>query len=141
MKGTLKMVKNIIPTNSRLLKKISKKLVKLLKKAKIDEDIIFDIYVSLEEALRNAMMHGNKLDIRKKIMIETKLESDIIKISVKDEGDGFNPLKLSDPTLNENLLKENGRGIYLIKNLMDEVFFENAGRKVVMTKYLKVKHL
>jgi len=64
------MVKNVIPTNSRLLKKISKNLIKLLKKAKIDEEIIFDIHVSLEEALRNAMMHGNKLDIRKKLWLK-----------------------------------------------------------------------
>jgi len=64
------MVKNVIPTNSRLLKKISKNMVKLLKKAKIDEEIIFDIHVSLEEALRNAMMHGNKLDIRKKLWLK-----------------------------------------------------------------------
>ena len=132
------MVKNVIPTNSRLLKKISKNLIKLLKKAKIDEEIIFDIHVSLEEALRNAMMHGNKLDIRKKIMVETELESSVMKISVEDEGKGFNPLKLSDPTLNENLLKENGRGIYLMKHLMDEVRFENSGRRVIMTKYLDI---
>jgi len=135
------MVKNLIPTNSRLLKKVSKKLIKLLKKAKIDEEIIFDIHVSLEEALRNAMMHGNKLDIRKKIMVETELEPNVMKVAVEDEGGGFNPLKLPDPTLNENLLKENGRGIYLMKHLMDEVKFENSGRRVVMTKYLDIKHL
>jgi len=61
-----------------------------------------------------------------------------MKIAVEDEGKGFNPLKLSDPTLNENLLKENGRGIYLMKHLMDEVRFENSGRRVIMTKYLDI---
>ncbi|MBL7072227.1 MAG: ATP-binding protein [Candidatus Omnitrophica bacterium] len=135
------MVKNVIPTNSRLLKKISKKLIKLLKKAEIDEEIIFDIHVSLEEALRNAMMHGNKLDIRKKIMVEAELEPSIMKIAVEDEGGGFNPSKLPDPTHSENLLKENGRGIYLMRHLMDEVKFENSGRRVTMTKYLGTKQL
>ncbi|MFH1395064.1 MAG: ATP-binding protein [Candidatus Omnitrophota bacterium] len=132
----MRVVRNVIPTNSRLLKKISKKLIKNLKKSKIDEEIIFDIYVSLEEALRNAMIHGNKLDMRKKIIVEAEILNGQMTICVEDEGEGFNFSYLPDPTLDENLLKENGRGVYLIKHLMDRVTFEKGGKRIVMIKFL-----
>ncbi|MBU0683947.1 MAG: ATP-binding protein [Candidatus Omnitrophica bacterium] len=135
------MGKNVILTDSRLLKKVSKKLIKNLKKSKIDEEIIFDIHVSLEEALRNAMIHGNKSDIRKKIIIETEIINNRITLCIEDEGEGFNFSCLPNPTLDENLLKENGRGIYLMKHLMDKITFEKGGRRVVMVKFLDRKPL
>ena len=131
----------IISNDSHLLKETSKKLINILKEKKIDEDIIFDIHVGSEEALRNAMVHGNQSNPNKKVKIYTEISDNKVIISVEDEGEGFDPGKLPDPTVGENLLKESGRGVYLIKHLMDESRYENDGRKVVMIKYFNKKHL
>jgi len=130
-----------IENDSHSLKEVSKKFINILKEKGIEEDIIFDIHVGFEEALRNAMVHGNKCDPGKKVTIETEKTGNVVIICVEDEGDGFDPADLPDPTLDENLLKEGGRGVYLIRHLMDEVRYENGGRKVVMVKYLDKKHL
>jgi len=131
------VIKERITNDTHLLKKISRELIDSLKKEGVEEDIIFDIHVGFEEALRNAMIHGNKLDPDKTVSVETEIAGDKVIISVEDEGEGFDPGSVPDPTLDENLLKEGGRGVYLIKSLMDEVRYEGGGRKVIMVKYLK----
>ncbi len=130
----------IIENDSHLLKESSKELINALRAKGVDEEIIFDVHVGFEEALRNAMVHGNKSEPGKKVVVDTQVSADSVVISVEDEGKGFDPNKLPDPTLDENLLKESGRGVYLIKHLMDEVAYENGGRKVVMKKYFGKKH-
>lgn len=130
-----------IENDSRLLKDISKELVDELNGKNVDEDIVFDIHVAFEEALRNAMVHGNDSDPEKKVMVETEVEDNSVTIAIEDQGGGFDPEGLPDPTHDENLLKEGGRGVYLMKHLMDEIHYENDGRKVIMVKYLDRKHL
>ena len=125
-----------IDNDSHLLKEISKELIGSLQKQGVDENIIFDVHVAFEEALRNAMVHGNKSDPEKKVMIETMITDGELMICVEDEGDGFDPDSLPDPTLGENLLKESGRGVYLVKHLMDDAVYEQEGRKAVMRKKL-----
>lgn len=134
-------MKTSISNDSHLLKEVSKELINLLKEKEVDEDIIFDVHVAFEEALRNAMIHGNKNDPAKKVHVETEVSDKAVTITVEDEGGGFDMEMLPDPTLDENLLKEGGRGVYLIQHLMDEVTYESDGRKVTMVKYLDVKHL
>jgi serine/threonine-protein kinase RsbW len=134
-------MKTKIANDSHVLKEVSKVLIDDLKAMEVDEDIIFDVYVGFEEALRNAMVHGNKSDPDKEVTVETAIEGNKVTIIVEDEGEGFDPESLPDPTLEENLLKESGRGVYLINHLMDEVSYENGGRRVVMIKYLDKKHL
>ncbi|MFQ5953081.1 MAG: ATP-binding protein [Candidatus Omnitrophota bacterium] len=135
------IMKTEIANDSQLLKDVSKKFINFLREKGIDEDIIFDIHVGFVEALRNAMIHGNKNDPDKVVRIETEVTREMIIITVEDEGDGFDPKSLPDPTLDENLLKEGGRGVYLINHLMDEVEYENGGRKVVMKKRLSAENL
>lgn len=134
-------MKTTIANDSHLLKEVSKQLITLLKEKGVDEEIIFDIHIGFEEALRNAMIHGNKQDPAKKVVVETEINENKVIIYVEDEGGGFDPQNLPDPTLDENLLKEGGRGVYLIKHLMDEVRYENGGRKVIMVKYLDRRHI
>jgi serine/threonine-protein kinase RsbW len=129
-----------IANDSHLLKEVSNKLIGKLKEKNVDEDIIFDVHVGFEEALRNAMIHGNKSMPGKNVKIETQITDSFVLISVEDEGEGFDPDGLPDPTLDENLLKEGGRGVYLIRHLMDEVRFEKGGRKVIMKKYFERIH-
>lgn len=126
-----------VVTDSRLLKDLSKELIKTLQEKGVTEDILFDIHVSFEEALRNAMVHGNKSDSNKKVTIKTKITEEKIVLCVEDEGAGFDPESIPDPTLGENLMKKDGRGVYLIRHLMDEIKYENGGRKIIMVKYIK----
>lgn len=132
-------MRKIVENDSFLLKEISKRLMNNLKENSVDENVIFDIHVSFEEALRNAMIHGNKMDDQKKVIVETEVTEKEVIISVEDEGEGFDPGVVPDPTIDENLLKESGRGVYLIRHLMDEVKYENSGRKVIMIKYYSKK--
>ncbi len=91
--------------------------------------------LSLREALANAILHGNKAHPQKRVQLDCFHESDSsMLVVVKDEGQGFDPSAVSDPTLPENLLRPGGRGIYLIRRFMDEVEYRNGGRELRMRK-------
>ena len=94
-----------------------------------------DIEMALHEALANAVIHGNGENSCKRIYVECRCYMDgEVSITVRDEGRGFDSSAVLDPTFLENLLFTHGRGIYLMKMLMDEVSFEEGGRVVVMRK-------
>jgi serine/threonine-protein kinase RsbW len=94
-----------------------------------------DIETALREALANAVIHGNGDDSRKSVYVTCRCYMDgEVSITVRDEGRGFNSNAVPDPTFLENLLFTHGRGIYLMKTLMDEVSFEEGGSVVRMRK-------
>ncbi len=91
--------------------------------------------VALQEALANAVIHGNHEDARKKIDVFCRIESDgTLDLIVRDQGPGFNPAAVPDPREEANLLSGHGRGIFLMRALMDDVRFEDGGRQVHMRK-------
>ena len=98
----------------------------------ISEDYYGNILVSLTEAVNNAIYHGNKANPNKGIDISFKSHPDRVSFSVKDEGPGFNFNDLPDPTNPENIEKPNGRGVFLMRNLADKVYFEDNGSKVIL---------
>jgi len=85
------------------------------------EDEIDDISIAVTEAVNNAIKHGNNEDSTKSIEIVFQFETEKIKIRIKDEGKGFQLEEVKDPRKNENLLKDYGRGILIMRALMDEV--------------------
>jgi serine/threonine-protein kinase RsbW len=94
-----------------------------------------DIEMALREALTNAVIHGNGDDCRKSVYVTCRCYMDgEVLITVRDEGKGFDCNAVPDPTVLENLLFTHGRGIYLMKRLMDEVSFEEDGAVVRMRK-------
>jgi serine/threonine-protein kinase RsbW len=93
-----------------------------------------DVEIALREALANAIIHGNHEDPRKHVYVRCRCISDEVSIAVKDEGQGFDIKKMADPTAPENIGSVHGRGIYLMKALMDEVRFEEGGIVVHMRK-------
>jgi len=95
---------------------------------------IFAIRLSLEEAMMNAIKHGNRLDPRKKVYIAATVNSRQAEIIVEDEGPGFHRHAVPDPTLPENIEKCSGRGIHLIEAYMDEVQWSHGGRRLRMIK-------
>jgi serine/threonine-protein kinase RsbW len=91
------------------------------KEMKLDDEKLHNLLLSITEATTNAIIHANKSDQNKMVKIEVIDSDDQLKIIVKDEGIGFNPGKVPNPTNPENLLKDSGRGIYLMRIYMDEV--------------------
>lgn len=95
--------------------------------------IRFNVRVALTEALANAIQYGNAQDPAKFVHIRIAFGPECIEAEVTDEGPGFDPLTVPDPTVPERLLAEDGRGLFLIRQLMDEVRFNEKGNAVWMT--------
>lgn len=94
-----------------------------------------DVEIALREALANAALHGNREDPRKHIHVRCRCQADEdVSILVEDEGQGFDPDAVPDPTSPEGIESNHGRGIYLMKSLMDEVRFDHGGAAVYMRK-------
>ena len=94
-----------------------------------------DVEIALREALANAVLHGNHQDSEKKIQISCRIQcGGEVSIIIRDEGKGFDPTKVPDPTATNNIGSEHGRGIYLMRALMDEIHFEQRGTEVHMRK-------
>jgi serine/threonine-protein kinase RsbW len=92
--------------------------------------------ISVIESVNNAIVHGNKSDSTKNVSLSLSFQENAIQFYVEDEGNGFDYNNLPDPTSPENLDNPGGRGIFLIKNLCDEVDFANSGRTVTLTFYI-----
>jgi serine/threonine-protein kinase RsbW len=92
------------------------------------------VEIAVREALENAVVHGNHEDPGKHVCVRCRCEPHGVSISIKDEGQGFDIDNVSDPTTQENIQSTHGRGIYLMKALMDEVRFEEGGVVVRMRK-------
>jgi len=91
------------------------------------------ILVSILEAVNNAIIHGNKSDINKFVDIEMRITGDKLIIKVTDDGNGFRPADVPDPTKTENIENLNGRGVFLMSKLADEILFNKKGNSVQMT--------
>ncbi|NOZ60709.1 MAG: ATP-binding protein [Calditrichaeota bacterium] len=100
-----------------------------------------EILTALSEALANAIIHGNKNDPDKIVDLKIRRQGNQLQILVQDQGKGFAPQKLADPTKPENLRRKNGRGIYLMKIFMDDVKLQRTkkGMKVIMKKKLSAR--
>lgn len=98
------------------------------------EEAVFDVKLAAQEAVVNAVEHGNGSDETKLVHISCEATDDTVTLIVSDEGNGFNPVKVPDPTLPENILRENGRGLFLMRNLCDEVFYNQKGNEVTIIK-------
>jgi serine/threonine-protein kinase RsbW len=99
-----------------------------------DESACFAIKLSLEEALTNAVKHGNRFEPDKKVVMEYRISPQEAWIRISDQGGGFRPHQVPDPTLDENLEKPYGRGIMLMRAYMSDVSFSEDGRSVTMIK-------
>ncbi len=98
-------------------------------------ECLFSIRLSLEEALINAIRHGNDFDESKTVRVDYDINDERIEIIVTDEGQGFDYNDVPDPTADENLEKPSGRGVMLIRTFMDEVEYSDEGRCVRMVKF------
>lgn len=131
MKKTFKIKSNI-----KEISPVLKEIVDCLKQDRINTGIIHDIKLATEEAVINAMKYGNKFQENLPVMINFEYSRDKISISVEDKGEGYDHTKVPDPTLDKNIERGHGRGLFLIKKLMDELRFNKRGNRIEMVKYL-----
>jgi len=94
----------------------------------------YNLLVAVQEALANAIVHGCKNDLSQIVHCRVECNESAIAITVRDPGPGFDLASLPDPTSVENVAEEHGRGIFLLRSLMDEVCFEDGGRQLQMRK-------
>ena len=106
---------------------------------KFDDDVYGKLLLAVVEAVNNAIVHGNKSDSSKQVNISYVIESDYVEYSISDSGEGFDPNCIPDPTELENIEKFSGRGLFLMKNLSDEMEFSDNGRKVRLKFLLNTK--
>lgn len=97
---------------------------------KVNEDYYGNVLIAVTEAVNNAIEHGNNFSPKLEVSLKVGNYTEEFCFNVKDQGVGFDYLNLPDPTAPENLEKENGRGIYLMRSLAEEVMFEDEGRSV-----------
>ena len=112
---------------------------KLLDGRDVSEETKHWLLMALREALANAIKHGNRQDTSKRIHLEMDVVGQNLQISIRDEGEGFDPSAVDDPLAPENRLKTSGRGIFYMKTFMDDVRFrkvEGGGMEIVLTKNL-----
>lgn len=105
-------------------------------KYQLNDDVYGNIMISVTEAVNNAIIHGNKNNAEKNIFLKLELEENQVRFKIQDEGEGFDYNKLPDPTLPENIDKVGGRGVFLMKNLSDEVSFLDDGKSVELIFYI-----
>jgi serine/threonine-protein kinase RsbW len=98
---------------------------------------IFSIKLALEEALINAIKHGNQMDRAKKVRVLYRVMVGFFEVRVMDEGTGFDPGDVPDPTAVENLERPCGRGLMLMRHYMTEVCYSSSGNSVAMSKVLR----
>jgi serine/threonine-protein kinase RsbW len=125
-----------VPSEPEYIRKVSYRIISSLSGMTHDEPKLFDIKLSVEEAVRNAIAHGNKSDKARSVTVSYWLDGRDLNIEVADEGEGFDHTKVPNPTEKENIMKNSGRGVYLIKRLMDKVEFNRSGNVIKMTKNL-----
>ena len=123
------------PSQIQVISPFVDQLMSFIAKSRHKDGSEMDIEIALTEALENAAVHGNLEDPRKRVYVTCRRTAGgDVSITVQDEGPGFDTGTLPDPTASENRLRTSGRGIYLMKALMDEVRFEKGGAVVHMCK-------
>ena len=125
-----------LPSDLAEVQKASAKVLEFLKPLSLAEGVLFDVRLCLEEALINAMKYGNRLQKDQKVRLAVEVDGDEMRFTVEDNGEGFDVSKLKDCTKSDNLLRNSGRGVYLIHQLMDSVRYNSKGNCLVMAKKL-----
>jgi len=124
----------VIPSETGAGSPILQEVLEQLEKHEWIQHDIFSVHLALEEALVNAIRHGNRLDESKQVHVACRMSPDLVQIEITDEGEGFDPSAIPDPTDPDNIEAPSGRGIMLMRNFMSRVEYNDAGNRVVMEK-------
>ncbi len=136
---TLETTELRFPSRIEAVSEAATAVSEFLRRLGIDEGIAFGVDMAVREAVTNAVLHGNKLDEAKVVDLKLSNSLEAFEIIVHDQGRGFDPREIPDPTKEENLLKTSGRGIFFMRNFMDTVDWSadpKGGTTVRMMKKL-----
>lgn len=125
------------PSSPDQLSAVDRAVENWLREQKIPEDTITDLTLAVSELVNNAIEHGSENDPARMFTVELNSRQGEIEISVSDEGSGFDPDRLPDPLAEENHLKSSGRGLFIVKSLVDQVRFNfqpGAGTTIIISK-------
>ena len=131
----VKKYKKIYPSNPDLLPEIDDYILDTLSEIEFTEDKKNNIELAVAEASANSILHGNKSDINKNVIIKISISDEKITISFQDEGTGFNPDEVPDPTKPENILRGSGRGVHIMRSLVDDLkyIFNKNSTELILT--------
>ena len=127
----------VLPSHIEAVADAAAALTDFVKSCGLDEQAAFGIDMAVREAVTNAMVHGNQEDEAKSVEVVFSCLNDALEIEVGDQGEGFDPADVPDPTEPANILKPSGRGIFLMRTFMDQVEWSarpDGGTVVRMTK-------
>jgi serine/threonine-protein kinase RsbW len=110
-----------LPSRIETVAKAANAVADFVSRSGISEDVAYGIDMAVREAVTNAVVHGNEQDEQKAVELTLKSSPEAVEITVHDQGQGFNPEEVPDPTQTENILKTSGRGIFFMRTFMDEV--------------------
>lgn len=118
---TLETSELSLPSRIETVAKAANAVADFVSRSGISEEAAFGIDMAVREAVTNAVVHGNEQDEQKAVELTLKSSPEAVEITVHDQGQGFNPEEVPDPTESENIMKTSGRGIFFMRTFMDEV--------------------
>ncbi|MCF6270456.1 MAG: ATP-binding protein [Melioribacteraceae bacterium] len=131
--------KKIVPSDPNLIPEVDEFIFDKITSLNLKENTLSNLSLALSEALSNAMVHGNKLDPNKDVIVSIKISNDELILCIKDEGNGFDPDSVPDPTKPENIMRDSGRGIHIMRSFIDQVSynFSSVGTELKFVINLK----
>ncbi len=120
----------VLPSDYQSLVDVERLVGSVCEEFGVQDDAFGNVLIAVSEAVNNAIQHGNQNNPDAKVEVKVANQADIFCIQIKDQGTGFSYESLPDPTAPENLLKDSGRGVFLMQHLADEVEFVNTGSVV-----------
>ena len=127
----------VLPSHIEAVADAAAAVTDFIRNCGVSEESAFGIEMALREAVTNAMVHGNHEDENKSVEVIFNCHDNELEVEVRDQGEGFDPSRVPDPTNAENLLKTSGRGIFLMRTFMDHIEWLNrpeGGTAVRMMK-------
>ena len=124
----------VIPSDPNFMGVVERRALALVEEHGFGEERVFALRLAIEEAIANAIKHGNRFDPEKHVYVDATITPGKLDVTIRDEGEGYCPDCIADPTAPCNLEHPGGRGLLLIRAYMDEVTHSNEGRAVRMVK-------
>ena len=123
-----------IPSDTSQGHEVQERILNLLEEHAFAMKDLFGVKLALEEAIVNAIKHGNGMDPSKSVYVKCEVDHERVRIIIEDEGPGFDPSNVPDPTDDDNLDKPSGRGLMLMKAFMTTIEYNARGNRVLLEK-------
>ena len=131
--------KKIVPSDPDFIPAIDEFVLSKINCLNLDEDTLNDLSLSVSEAISNAMVHGNQLDPKKDVTVLIIISDAKLTLSIMDEGEGFDPDSVPDPTMPENIMRDSGRGIHIMRSFIDEILYNFSSEGTELKLIINLK--